>query len=179
MGVEVGVTVGGGSLHRNPNHAAEVQECLVDVVGITLELVVVGGDVMVYDCCCVVVTPDAGDVVEGSLQPNHPGELQVVEVLVGGVRVAVGVETMLLLVVVLVVSSLHPNHPGVLHVEVVVVVVVLVLVVIPDVVVVSSRHPHHPGVRHVDVRVCVLVVVVVEVVVPVLLPVTSFHNGQS
>jgi hypothetical protein len=85
VSVKVGVTVGGGSLQLNPNHAAEVQDCLVDVVGITIELVVVGGDVMVDACCCVVVTPDAGNVVEGSLQPNHPGELQVVEVLVGEV----------------------------------------------------------------------------------------------
>jgi hypothetical protein len=127
----------------------------------------------------VVEENDAGVVDVGSLQPNHPGVLQVVvAVLVGelGVLVAVACEVLL---VVVVVSSLHPNHPGVLHVEVDVVVVVLVLVAVPVVVVVSSRHPHHPGVWHVDVRVFVLVVDVVAVVLSLLLPVTSFHNGQS
>lgn len=114
----------------------------------------------------------------GSLHPNQPGELHDVEMLVG--EVTVGVRGAVLLVTEVVISSLHPNHPGVLHEEVDVVVVVVVLGVIPEVVVVSSsRHPHHPGVLQVDVRVCILVVVVFDVVVRVLLPVTSFHNGQS
>lgn len=137
-----------------------------------------GGVVMVCKYVRVVPSLEASDAVLESLQPNQPGVLQLVEVAVGEVVVAVG--RGILLVVEAVISSLHPNHPGVLQVEVdVVVIVVDVVGVIPDVVVVSSRHPHHPGVLHVDVRVCVLVVAVVDVVVAVLLPVTSFHNGQS
>jgi hypothetical protein len=93
-------------------------------------------------------------------------------------EVVVAVRGTVVLVVV-VISSLQPNHPGVLHEEVEVVVVVVVVGVTPDVVVVSSRHPHHPGVLQVDVRVCILVLDVVVLVMRVLLPVTSFHNGQS
>lgn len=117
-------------------------------------------------------------MVLGSLHPNQPGELHDVEMLVGEVTVAVG--RAVLLATEEVVSSLHPNHPGVLHEEVDVGVVVVVVGVTPELVVVSSsRHPHHPGVLQVDVRVCILVVDVFDVVVRVLFPVTSFHNGQS
>lgn len=139
------------------------------------------------------LTIETGEVVVGSLQPNQPGVIQVGEVVVDEVvagevvagevvagEVLVAGREMVLLVGVVVTSSLHPNHPGVLHVEVDVVVVEVVVCVDPELVVVSSRHPHHPGVWQVDVRVCDLVVVVVvggEVLV--LLPVTSFHNGQS
>lgn len=59
---------------------------------------------------------DVVDVGLGSLQPNHPGVLQVLvdELVFFAVVVAVGVCELLLLVVV--VSSLHPNQPGVLQV---------------------------------------------------------------
>jgi hypothetical protein len=119
-----------------------------------------------------------GDV--GSLQPHHPGVLQVVEEFEDVVDVRVGIETeVLILAEEVVFSSLHPNHPGVLQVDVEVV-VVEVLVAVPVVVVVSSRHPHQPGVWHVDVRVLVFVEVDGgDGVVLLLLPVTSFHKGQS
>lgn len=113
-------------------------------------------------------------VVVGSLQPHQPGVAHSVDVLA---VVLTGVE--INVVVCVVVSSLQPNQPGVLQVDVVVVVVVLVLVVVPDVVVVSSRHPHHPGVAHVSVRVFVRVDTDVAVVLWLLLPSTSFHDGQS
>ena len=138
-----------------------------------------GGVVMVYEYVSSMLVLETSVAVLGSLQPNHPGVLQLGEVLAGGVKVIVG-EGVTIVVVVVIISSLHPNHPGVLHVEVDVVVVEGVVVgVTPEVVVVSSRHPHHPGVLHVDVLVGTLVVDVIDVVVVVLLPVTSFHNGQS
>ena len=87
-------------------------------------------------------------VVVLSLQPNHPGVLQVdvdVVVVVGSV------------VVVVVVLSQQPNQPGVLHVDVEVDVVVETEV---GPVVVVSKHPHQPGVSHVSVRVRVRVEVV-------------------
>ena len=141
-----------------------------------------GGAVIV--CKYVPSVVVARVIVLGSLQPNQPGVLQLVDVLASGVEVTVGEGVMIVVVVVVVVvvviSSLQPNQPGVLHVEVDVVVVGGVVVgVTPVAVVVSSRHPHHPGVLHVDVLVCTLVVDVTDVVVVVLLPVTSFHNGQS
>jgi len=115
-------------------------------------------------------------VTGGSLQPpKYPLEWHEVEELVGEVMVGIGCDVLTLLVVV-VISSLHPNQPGVLQVEVV---VVLVLVVDPELVVVSSRQPHQPGVLQVEVRVFVLVEDVDVVVALLLLPVTSFHSGQS
>jgi hypothetical protein len=51
-------------------------------------------------------------VVVSSLQPNHPGVLQV-EVVVVVILVLVEVTGL-----VVVVSSKHPHHPGVWHVEV-------------------------------------------------------------
>lgn len=113
--------------------------------------------------------------VVGSRQPNRPGCLHVVVVMVeAGMVVEIagfGV------VVVVVVGSLQPNQPGVLHVSV----VVLVSEVVEVVVVVSSKQPHHPGVLQVDVLVEVgEVVVAVEVVVisdPLLRK--NFHNSQS
>jgi hypothetical protein len=122
------------------------------------------------------------EVVIGSLQPNQPGVLQVVEdvcVVFVVVEVTVFVE-LVVVVVVAVTSSLQPNQPGVLHVDVEVVVTGLLVVVTPDVVVVSSRQPHHPGVWQVEVRVLGFVEVDdKEVVVSLLFPVTSFHRGQS
>ena len=157
-----------------------MQEWLVDLVGTAGEADMTGGAVIV--CKYVPSVVVARVIVLGSLQPNQPGVLQLVDVLASGVEVTVGEGVMIVVVVVVVVviSSLHPNQPGVLHVEVDVVVVGGVVVgVTPVAVVVSSRHPHHPGVLHVDVLVCTLVVDVTDVVVVVLLPVTSFHNGQS
>lgn len=122
------------------------------------------------------------EVVIGSLHPNQPGVLQVVEESWAVfVDVAVGVVVMVLLELV-VASSLQPNQPGVLQVDVEVDVVVIgsLVVVAPDVVVVSSRHPHHPGVWQVDVRVLGLEDVDdAELEVKLLFPVTSFHRGQS
>lgn len=114
--------------------------------------------------------------VVGSRQPDRPGCLHVVVVMV---EVGMVVEIAEFgVVVVVVVGSLQPNQPGVLHVS----------VVVPDsaevveaVVVVSSKQPHHPGVLQVDVLVEVEdVVVAVEVVVisdPLLRK--NFHNSQS
>lgn len=162
----------------SPNHPAEVQEWLVNLIGTAGEVDITGGAVIVCKYVRSVVV--ARFVVLGSLQPNQPGVLQLVDVLASGVEVTVGEGVMIVVEVVVVISSLHPNQPGVLHVEVDVVVVGGVVVgVTPVAVVVSSRHPHHPGVLHVDVLVCTLVVVVTDVVVVVLLPVTSFHSGQS
>jgi len=112
----------------------------------------------------------------GSAQPHHPGVSQVVL----DVCVLVGVwGCVVVCCKVVVVLSRQPNQPGVLHVDVELVVVVLVLVTVPDEVVVSSRHPHHPGVLQVSVRVLERVEVVVAVVLSLLCPSTSFHNGQS
>lgn len=72
------------------------------------------------------VTVVAREEVVGSLQPNQPGVLQVVVLVVGVV-----------VVVVVVLSSKQPHHPGVLQV-VVVLVVVVELVEVGDVVVVIS-----------------------------------------
>jgi len=107
------------------------------------------------------------EVVIGSLQPNQPGVLQVVEdvcVVFVVVEVTVFVE-LVVVVVVAVTSSLQPNQPGVLHVDVEVVVTGLLVVVTPDVVVVRVL-----GFVEVDDK---------EVVVSLLFPVTSFHRGQS
>lgn len=114
--------------------------------------------------------------VVGSRQPNRPGCLQVVVVIVDA---GIVVETAGVGVVeVVVVGSLQPNQPGVSHVDV----EVLVAEDTEVIVVVSSKQPHHPGVLQVDVLVEVgdVVVVVVEVVVisePLLRK--NFHNWQS
>lgn len=122
------------------------------------------GLVVVTDGPVMVGSEVAAEVFAGvvalSLQPNQPGVLHVVLLVV--------VEELLLeVVVVVVVLSLQPNQPGVLHVLVVVVVVVLELVVVGGPVVVSSKHPHHPGVAHVSVRVCDVCVEVADEVVVV------------
>jgi len=135
-------------------------------LGFEVEVGIAGGEVMLCDWVVVVTSlhpqiypgvlhvgvlegVEAGDVEVESLQPNHPGVLQV--------SVAVGVLVLVGSLVVVVVSSLQPNHPGVLQVVVVVVVVMVLVEVTGPVVVVSSKHPHHPGVWHVDVRVLVFV----------------------
>jgi hypothetical protein len=126
-----------------------------------------------------VVVTVVGEVEVGSLHPNHPGVLQVVEEELGNVFVAVGVKAPVLLDVV-VVLSLHPNQPGVLQVEVVDVVSVTPPLVVVVVVVVSSRQPHQPGVLHVSVRVLVFVELALEdVVVSELLLSKYFHKAQS
>ena len=93
-----------------------------------------------------------GTVMELSLQPNQPGVLQELVVVMSGL-VAVMVDEK-------VVGSLQPNHPGVLQVLVVAVeteVVVMALV--------GSLQPNHPGVLQVSVR---DKVVLLEVVVTLL-----------
>lgn len=123
------------------------------------------------------------EVEVGSLQPHHPGVLQVVEeelrledsddevlVLVTGAVEDVVVTTgaalgdVMVVVKVMVVGSLHPNQPGVLHEEVV---IVLVIVVVGVVEVVSSKQPHQPGVLQVSVRVWEVLELVVEIFVVV------------
>lgn len=117
-----------------------------------------------------------------SLQPHHPGVLQLLvavfeadvdvgtlatelvggSVLELGVGVSDGVVTIgagdaegevIVVVSVMVVGSLQPNQPGDLHDEVVRVLVIVVVGVTGLVVVVPSRQPHQPGVLHVSVRV--------------------------
>lgn len=125
----------------------------IGLVVVTRGAVIVGSDVAADVCAGVLAL---------SLQPNQPGVLHVV------LLVVVVKELLLEVVVVVVVLSLQPNQPGVLHVlVVVVVVVVLELVVVGGPVVVSSKHPHHPGVAHVAVRVRVVCVEVADEVVVV------------
>ena len=146
-----------------------------------LELVEAGGDDVVVGLVVVV----------GSLQPNQPGVLHVLELVLVGLGVVEVVRARVVVTVgqgeapeevvavedVVVVGSLHPNHPGVLHV---VVELEVVLVVVAVVVVVSSKQPHHPGVLHVSVRVLVAVLVLLLlVVVSVLLLSKNFHKTQS
>lgn len=108
----------------------------------------------------------AAVVVVGSLQPNHPGVLQV-----DVVEYADVVD-----MVVVVVGSLHPNQPGVLQVDVEVEVVEVVVMVVE-----SSRQPHQPGVLQVSVRVKVGDVVVAVVVVVISEPLLrkNFQSTQS
>lgn len=139
-------------------------------------------------------------VVEvGSLHPNQPGVLQVVdeldvdgreedaEVLVAGVLEVVvmigagaGLGEIIVVVSVIVVGSLQPNQPGVLQDEVVKV-LVIVVVGVADVVVDSSRQPHQPGVLQVSVRVWeeVLEGLLDVVVVSLLLLSKNFQLKQS
>lgn len=49
MGVGIGITDGAGSLQRNPSHPGEVQECVVDVIGIAVVLDMAGGAVIVCE----------------------------------------------------------------------------------------------------------------------------------
>lgn len=164
--------VGEGSTQINPNHSLEVH--------VVLELVDEGKDEV----------EEGLVVVVGSLQPNQPGVLHVlelvlalllVELLRGRVVVTVGQGAALEEVVevddVVVVGSLQPNQPGVLHV---VDELEVVLVEVAVVVVVSSKQPHHPGVLHVSVRVLVAeVVVLLVVVVSVPLLSKNFQRTQS
>lgn len=118
------------------------------------------------------VALEAAVVEVGSLHPNQPGVLQLVdeldvegeeegeEVLVADVLdvvVMIGAGAALgeviVVVRVIVVGSLQPNQPGVLQDEVVRV-LVIVVVGVAEVVVDSSRQPHQPGVLQVSVRVC-------------------------
>jgi hypothetical protein len=157
VGVEVGI--GDGSAQTNPNHPLNVH---VAVFGELVGVILGGGGGEVIACDSVVVVSSlhpqiypgvlqstevgaAVVVAEESLQPNHPGVLQVVDEVLVDVAIEDDVVARLDVVVV---SSLQPNHPGVLQVvvEVVVVVVTEVLVIVPVPEVVSSRHPHHPGV---------------------------------
>lgn len=186
----VGFPSGEGSTQAKPNHFLDTHAWVVvgmfEVVGEGRG----GAEVMRWDGSSVLEVDMEVEVEVGSLQPNHPGVLQVVvvvaEVLVEeDVEVAVcGTEVLLLLLLVVVFSSLQPNQPGVLQVEVEVDVVVTgTLVAGLEVVdVSSSRQPHHPGVLHVEVRLRVFVVEVDEggdVAVLLLLPSTSFQSGQS
>lgn len=102
-----GVVVEGVSSRQRPN-----QPLLVHVV--------VAGSVVVGSAVDVGIT-----VVVLSLQPNHPGVLQVL--------VVVSVDVVVELCVV-VVSSLQPHQPGVLHVSV----LVLVLLVLVGMLVVAG-----------------------------------------
>jgi hypothetical protein len=131
------------------------------------------------------------DLVAGSLQPSHPGVLQVLVlplavgddevVLIEGAGARLGLTIVVDDVVVMVLSSLHPNQPGVLQVVVVITVDDMIVVVGAEVVL-SSKHPHQPGVLHVSVRVLVLVLVLealLLVVVSLLLLSKNFQLKQS
>ena len=139
-------------------------------------------------------------VVEvGSLHPNQPGVLQVVDELdVGGreedaevlvaevlevvvmIGAGAGLGEVIVVVSVIVVGSLQPNQPGVLQDEVVKV-LVMVVVGVAEVVVDSSRQPHQPGVLQVSVRVWeeVLEGLLDVVVVSLLLLSKNFQLKQS
>ena len=122
-------------------------------------------------------------MVAGSLQPNQPGVLQVLllvllalnmldvgredGVVIVGTGAALGVVATVLeeVLVVVVVSSLQPNQPGVLHVEVDELSDELVDVEPEVVVVLSSKQPHQPGVLHVSVLVRVRVLELLLLVV--------------
>ena len=171
------VVVGEGSTQIKPNHSFEVQVVLVEE-----------GNEEVEEGLAVVV------VEVGSLQPNQPGVLHVLEldayVLDVGVweRVVVTVghgmalEDVVGLCEVVVVGSLHPNQPGVSQVVDVEVEVELVVVEVTLVVVDSSKHPHQPGVLQVSVLVRVAEVEVgglLVVVVSVPLLSKNFQRTQS
>ena len=167
--------VGEGSTQIKPNHSFDVQ--------VVLELVEDGkGEV------------DEGfAVVEvGSLQPNQPGVLHVLELdwlvldvalreeVVVTVGQGAGLEEVVGVCEVVVVGSLHPNQPGVSQVEVEVEVVLVVEVTL--VVVDSSKQPHQPGVLQVSVLVRVAEVEVgwlLVVVVSVPLLSKNFQRTQS
>jgi hypothetical protein len=165
--------VGEGSTQIKPNHSFEVQ--------VVLELVDEGIDEVEEGFAVVEV---------GSLQPNQPGVLHVLELEIEldvavreEVVVTVGqgaaLEDVVCVCEVVVVGSLHPNQPGVSQVDVE---VEVVLVDVTLVVVDSSKQPHQPGVLQVSVLVLVAEVEVGTLLVVVLsVPLLSknFQRTQS